>query len=103
MKKQLIPLAAVAIAGLFAVTGALAQGAGGAGGTGGTGSSGAAAGGGGSHPNGPVGNPNQPAGKSTDQGVISRPMGPVTKEEPTDPNKSGQPLVKKMEKETQKQ
>ena len=99
MKKQLIPFVALAVAGLFAVAGSsdtLAQGAGGAG-------AGSAAGGGDSSPNGPIGNPNQPAGKNTDKGVVSRPMGAAKDEAPTDPNKAGEPQVKKLEKETQKQ
>ena len=115
MKKQLVPVVAVAVAGLFAVAGsagALAQGGGGAGGGGGSGAGGAAGGGaaggggpggaaagGGSEPNGPIGNPSQ----STDQGVISRPLGSENAERPTDPNKSSEPAVEDTEKGTQKQ
>jgi hypothetical protein len=104
MNKHLIPAIAIAVAGLFAVTGsgdALAQGAGG--GAAGGGGTSAAPGGGGSQPSGPIGNPNQPAGKNTDKGVISRPMGAAKDEAPTDPNKASEPEVKKLEKETQKQ
>ncbi|MGH9693770.1 MAG: hypothetical protein ACRD5Z_06500 [Bryobacteraceae bacterium] len=112
MKKHLVPVVALAVAGLFAVagsSGALAQGGGGAGGGGGGSAGGAggagtgsAAGGGDSNPNGPIGNPNPPAG-NTDRGVLSRPLGGVKDETPTDPNKASEPAVKDIEKETQKQ